>query len=204
MSETTSVGVHVYVRFRPLNDAERDVSSGGGRVSLPTFDIGGVGVLQSNKNAPFTYDGGKVHDKKRGYEYSKFDKVMGPGATQPEAYENIVQPLLADVLCGYNAGVFAYGQSGGGKTYTMLGCEGALTGDLRGMIPRTIDDLFATSADITSQDRLLPDAPENVGVQVHGATVGLSSCPLWSPAVLCCDSCRAGSSRSTRTKYSIC
>ena len=35
---------------------------------MPTFDIGGVGVLQSNKNAPFTYDGGKVHDKKRGYD----------------------------------------------------------------------------------------------------------------------------------------
>jgi len=91
---------------------------------------------------------------------------MGPGATQPEAYENIVQPLLAEVLCGYNAGVFAYGQSGGGKTYTMLGCEGALTGDLRGMIPRAVDDLFATSADITSQDRLIPDAHENVGVKV--------------------------------------
>jgi len=91
---------------------------------------------------------------------------MGPGATQPEAYENIVQPLLSDVLCGYNAGVFAYGQSGGGKTYTMLGRDGNLVGDLRGVIPRAIDDLFVTSAELTRADKSASDAPANVGIKV--------------------------------------
>ena len=106
-------------------------------------------------------------DKKKNYQYAKFDKVMGPGANQEEAYENIVQPLLGDVLCGFSAGVFAYGQSGGGKTYTMLGRDGSLVGDVRGMIPRAIDDLFTTAAALTAQDRSVRDAPENVGIKVH-------------------------------------
>jgi kinesin family protein 5 len=49
---------------------------------------------------------------------------------------------LADVLQGYNATVFAYGQTSSGKTFTM---EGPDHRDpvYRGIIPRTVDALFA-------------------------------------------------------------
>ena len=40
---------------------------------------------------------------------------------------------------GYNAAIIAYGQTGTGKTYTM---EGELEGQLRGIIPRTVEDIF--------------------------------------------------------------
>lgn len=40
---------------------------------------------------------------------------------------------------GYNAAIIAYGQTGTGKTYTM---EGELEGPLRGIIPRTVEDIF--------------------------------------------------------------
>lgn len=40
---------------------------------------------------------------------------------------------------GYNAAIIAYGQTGTGKTYTM---EGDVEGPLRGIIPRSIEDIF--------------------------------------------------------------
>ena len=36
-------------------------------------------------------------------------------------YNNVVSPLLEQVLAGYNCTVFAYGKTGTGKTYTMEG-----------------------------------------------------------------------------------
>ena len=43
-------------------------------------------------------------------------------ATQQEVYAE-VQSTVADVLEGYNATIFAYGQTGTGKTHTMLGVD---------------------------------------------------------------------------------
>lgn len=36
-------------------------------------------------------------------------------------YKSIVHPLIEEVLAGYNCTVFAYGQTGTGKTFTMEG-----------------------------------------------------------------------------------
>lgn len=49
---------------------------------------------------------------------------------------------LADIMAGYNATIFAYGQTSSGKTYTM---EGASIDDpeLRGIIPRTATEIFS-------------------------------------------------------------
>lgn len=38
-----------------------------------------------------------------------------------EVYQQVVSPLIQEVLCGYNCTVFAYGQTGTGKTHTMVG-----------------------------------------------------------------------------------
>ena len=49
-----------------------------------------------------------------------FDKVYGPESTQVEVYRGVVEPILDEVLMGYNCTVFAYGQTGTGKTHTMV------------------------------------------------------------------------------------
>ncbi|CEP11189.1 hypothetical protein [Parasitella parasitica] len=74
-----------------------------------------------------------------------FDRVFRPEETQAAVYRDVAEPILNDVLAGYSCTIFAYGQTGTGKTFTM---EGDLTDDdgrpanKAGIIPRTIYDLF--------------------------------------------------------------
>ena len=73
------------------------------------------------------------------YRFS-FDRVYGPDTPQRAIYEESARGAVTNVLQGYNASIIAFGQTGAGKTHTMTG---ALSGDLRGIIPRAVDDVFA-------------------------------------------------------------
>ncbi|KDN37222.1 kinesin-domain-containing protein [Tilletiaria anomala UBC 951] len=73
-----------------------------------------------------------------------FDGVFGPDADQGLVYQDVVVPILNDVLNGYKCTIFAYGQTGTGKTHTMEGnleSKGTFHFDA-GIIPRTLDRLF--------------------------------------------------------------
>ncbi|KAK9719990.1 Kinesin- motor protein [Basidiobolus ranarum] len=74
-----------------------------------------------------------------------FDKVFGPEATQEHVYDNVVKSFLEEVIMGYNCTIFAYGQTGTGKTYTMEGnleeVNSSFSKDA-GIIPRTLHRLF--------------------------------------------------------------
>lgn len=48
-------------------------------------------------------------------------QVFGPNSKQIDVYDEVVAPAIAEVLEGYSWTVFAYGQTGTGKTYTMEG-----------------------------------------------------------------------------------
>lgn len=52
----------------------------------------------------------------------RFDKVFGPSASQVDVYDH-VRPQLDAALAGFNATLFAYGQTGTGKTHTVLGID---------------------------------------------------------------------------------
>jgi kinesin family member 11 len=45
-----------------------------------------------------------------------FDRVFGFAADQAMIYQEVVKPMLEEVLLGYNCTLFAYGQTGTGKT----------------------------------------------------------------------------------------
>ena len=66
-----------------------------------------------------------------------FDAAFGSDSTQAEVYERTCQPLVKAVLEGYNACVFAYGATGGGKTYTMVGNQ-----QDPGCMVRALNELF--------------------------------------------------------------
>jgi Cdc6-like AAA superfamily ATPase len=50
-----------------------------------------------------------------------FGKVFGPSSRQKDLFEQSISPIVNEVLEGYNCTIFAYGQTGTGKTYTMEG-----------------------------------------------------------------------------------
>ena len=68
-----------------------------------------------------------------------FDTVYGQNATQEKVYNTTARAVVDSSLQGYNATIFAYGQTGTGKTYTM---EGFHQHDQRGIIPRAIEQIF--------------------------------------------------------------
>jgi chromosomal replication initiation ATPase DnaA len=48
-----------------------------------------------------------------------FDNIFTDGAKQEDVYKDSVKLLVENVKAGYNCTVFAYGQTGTGKTYTI-------------------------------------------------------------------------------------
>lgn len=52
-----------------------------------------------------------------------FDRSFGQDSSQVTVYQSVVAPFIDEVLAGYNCTVFAYGQTGTGKTHTMIGDE---------------------------------------------------------------------------------
>ncbi|KXN66528.1 kinesin-domain-containing protein [Conidiobolus coronatus NRRL 28638] len=80
----------------------------------------------------------------RGRKYT-FNQVLGPDVSQEELFNNIMIPVVDEVLQGFNCTVFAYGQTGTGKTYTMEGQINQFSenlGELAGIIPRTLKHFF--------------------------------------------------------------
>lgn len=70
-----------------------------------------------------------------------FDGVINNTYTQKDVFTQFVRPMVDSVLEGFNATVFAYGQSGSGKTHTMTGKMG--DPELEGIIPRTFAYIFS-------------------------------------------------------------
>ena len=62
-----------------------------------------------------------------------FDEQIG----QKEVFDKSTKFLIEGIMEGYNASVFAYGATGAGKTYTMLGSE-----DNPGIMMQSISELF--------------------------------------------------------------
>uniref|UniRef100_A0A665VPV9 Kinesin-like protein n=1 Tax=Echeneis naucrates TaxID=173247 RepID=A0A665VPV9_ECHNA len=77
-----------------------------------------------------------------------FDVAFDYSASQEEVYRATTKGLIEGLISGYNATVFAYGPTGCGKTYTMLG-----TDKEPGIYVRTLNDLFRAIEE-TSDDML--------------------------------------------------
>ncbi|XP_066878285.1 kinesin-like protein KIF19 isoform X9 [Kogia breviceps] len=75
-----------------------------------------------------------------------FDVAFDFTATQEMVYQATTKSLIEGIISGYNATVFAYGPTGCGKTYTMLGTDRE-----PGIYVRTLNDLFCAIEE-TSND----------------------------------------------------
>jgi kinesin family protein 5 len=61
---------------------------------------------------------------------------------QADVFDYSIRPTVDDILNGYNGTVFAYGQTGAGKSYTMMGSD-IDDDEGRGVIPRIVQQVFA-------------------------------------------------------------
>lgn len=112
--------IRVFCRCRPLNSEEIE---GGASMAVD---------FESAKDGDLTVKSSHGSFKK----VFKFDSVFSPEDNQETVFEK-TSPLVVSVLDGYNVCIFAYGQTGTGKTFTMEGTEEA-----RGVNYRTLEELF--------------------------------------------------------------
>lgn len=72
--------------------------------------------------------------------------MVGEFTSQEDIFKIAGRPLAQAALEGYNACIFAYGQTGAGKTFTMQGRGLEKDSDdsvHRGLQPRVFDYIFA-------------------------------------------------------------
>lgn len=79
------------------------------------------------------------------------DRIFDIETSQEMIYEEVSKSTIDDVLKGYNGTIFAYGQSGSGKTFTMYGAN-LYDDTFKGIIPRAIDHIFQIINDEKNQD----------------------------------------------------
>lgn len=72
-----------------------------------------------------------------------FDRVFDMNSKQADIFNYSIRSTVDDILNGYNGTVFAYGQTGAGKSYTMMG-TGIEDEEGRGVIPRIVEQIFAS------------------------------------------------------------
>ncbi|KAH0556326.1 Kinesin heavy chain [Trichoglossum hirsutum] len=72
-----------------------------------------------------------------------FDRVFDMNSRQSDVFNFSIQSTVDDILNGYNGTVFAYGQTGAGKSYTMMGSD-IDNDESRGIIPRIVEQIFAS------------------------------------------------------------
>ncbi|CAN6559692.1 unnamed protein product [Malus baccata var. baccata] len=124
------VNVQVLVRCRPLSEDEM-------RVHTPV-------VISCNESRREVAAIQNIANKQIDRTFA-FDKVFGPASQQKELYDQAVVPIVNEVLEGYNCTIFAYGQTGTGKTYTMEGGARKKNGEFpsdAGVIPRAVKQIF--------------------------------------------------------------
>ncbi|XP_057420290.1 kinesin-like protein KIN-14C [Lotus japonicus] len=124
--------IRVFCRVRP--SLPEDSTGTDMVISYPMsteMDGRGIELVQNGQKYPFT-----------------FDKVFNHEASQPDVFTEISQ-LVQSALDGYKVCIFAYGQTGSGKTYTMMGRPEAP--DLKGLIPRSLEQVFQTSQSLKDQ-----------------------------------------------------
>uniref|UniRef100_A0A1A7Y5P8 Kinesin-like protein n=1 Tax=Iconisemion striatum TaxID=60296 RepID=A0A1A7Y5P8_9TELE len=123
----SSESVKVVVRCRPLNRKEESNGPAGGIVQM---DLRLGQVILRNPRAP----------PSEPLKTFTFDAVYDANSKQRDLYDESVRPLIDSVLAGFNGTIFAYGQTGTGKTYTMQGAW--LDPEKRGVIPNAFDHIF--------------------------------------------------------------
>ncbi|XP_068277351.1 kinesin-like protein KIF1A isoform X7 [Nyctibius grandis] len=132
--------VKVAVRVRPFNSREMS------RESKCIIQMSGNTTTILNPKQP------KETPKSFSFDYSYWSHTTPADinyASQKQVYRDIGEEMLQHAFEGYNVCIFAYGQTGAGKSYTMMGKQEK---DQQGIIPQLCEDLFSRINDTTNDN----------------------------------------------------
>ncbi|KAF6361643.1 kinesin family member 1A [Rhinolophus ferrumequinum] len=132
--------VKVAVRVRPFNSRETS------RDSKCIIQMSGSTTTIVNPKQP------KETPKSFSFDYSYWSHTSPEDinyASQKQVYRDIGEEMLQHAFEGYNVCIFAYGQTGAGKSYTMMGKQEK---DQQGIIPQLCEDLFSRINDTTNDN----------------------------------------------------
>ncbi|XP_060157576.1 kinesin-like protein KIF1A isoform X14 [Globicephala melas] len=132
--------VKVAVRVRPFNSREMS------RDSKCIIQMSGSTTTIVNPKQP------KEVPKSFSFDYSYWSHTSPEDmnyASQKQVYRDIGEEMLQHAFEGYNVCIFAYGQTGAGKSYTMMGKQEK---DQQGIIPQLCEDLFSRINDTTNDN----------------------------------------------------
>ncbi|XP_072333991.1 kinesin-like protein KIF1B isoform X15 [Scyliorhinus torazame] len=136
----SGASVKVAVRVRPFNSRET------GKDSKCIIQMQGSSTSIINPKNP------KESPKSFSFDYSYWSHTSPEDpdfASQSQVYNDIGKEMLQHSFEGYNVCIFAYGQTGAGKSYTMMGKQDK---DHQGIIPQLCEDLFEKINDNNNSD----------------------------------------------------
>lgn len=126
ITDTGNTNMKVVVRVRPENEME---IRGNCQTVVKVLDEHVLVFDPKEDNMP-QFEKAESSRKRRPFLTRKhrdlrfaFDRVFDETSTQHEVFENTTKTIIDGLLDGINCSVFAYGATGAGKTYTMLGCQ---------------------------------------------------------------------------------
>ncbi|XP_016352712.1 kinesin-like protein KIF1A [Sinocyclocheilus anshuiensis] len=133
--------VKVAVRVRPFNSRETS------KESKCIIQMSGNTTTIINPKAP-------KETKSFNFDYSYWSHTSPEDinyASQQQVYRDIGEEMLLHAFEGYNVCIFAYGQTGAGKSYTMMGKQEK---DQQGIIPLLCEDLFTKINDSNTDNNM--------------------------------------------------
>ncbi|XP_043532162.1 kinesin-like protein KIF1B isoform X17 [Chiloscyllium plagiosum] len=136
----SGASVKVAVRVRPFNSRES------GKDSKCIIQMQGSSTSIINPKNP------KESPKTFSFDYSYWSHTSAEDpafASQHQVYNDIGKEMLQHSFEGYNVCIFAYGQTGAGKSYTMMGKQDK---DHQGIIPQLCEELFEKINDNSNSD----------------------------------------------------
>ncbi|XP_047503917.1 kinesin-like protein KIF18B isoform X2 [Pieris napi] len=140
-TQNMSANIKVVVRVRPLNMKEMQSNN---RIVVDVVDDKMLVFDPKEETRPFFYQGVQQPNKnflKRANKELKFvfDDVCGQEASNQDVFETTTKEIISSLMEGYNCSVFAYGATGAGKTFTMIGTQ-----ENPGITYLTMEHLFYT------------------------------------------------------------
>ncbi|KAG4067581.1 hypothetical protein HA402_005353 [Bradysia odoriphaga] len=123
--------VQVVVRCRPMSKRELENNSSRNECKQVVDVYPNRGVIEIQNPGDINRENPKMFT---------YDAVYDHRSTQQDIYDEVVRPLVSSVMEGFNCCVFAYGQTGTGKTFTMEGVRA--NENLKGIIPRAFEQIW--------------------------------------------------------------